>query len=333
MQTAGQFKALRVQESGGQFHQSIVNRSLEELPEREVLISVQYSSLNYKDALSATGNKGVTKNYPHTPGCDAAGEVVESHNSSFKKGDPVIVTGYDLGMNTDGGFSQMIRVPSDWVVPLPEGLTLKESMMLGTAGFTAGLALHKLQNNGQTPGMGGIIVSGATGGVGSISLQVLNKFGFHTIASTRKLEQENYLYDIGATEVRDSSGLAEPSDKPMVRQSWAGGIDTVGGEPLVNILKGTQLHGNVVTCGNAASPELNMTVLPFILRGVSLLGVTASNTDMTLRRRIWQNLAGPWKPEALEKTCRTVTLKELPEWIDAMLEGSLTGRVVVDCRG
>ena len=331
MNISRHFKAYVTEETATGLSGSVKNLSTDDLPEGDVLIRVYYSSLNYKDALSATGNKGVTKNYPHIPGCDAAGEIIESNSPELPEGLEVIVTGYDLGMNTFGGFSQYIRVPADWVVPKPKNLTLKESMMLGTAGFTAGLALYKLQLNNQTPEQGKVIVTGATGGVGGIAIQMLSKTGYDVIAATRKTAQNAYLKNLGASEIIDATELTTSSKPPLQKQQWAGGIDTAGGEILVNLLKKCNLHGNIITCGNAYSADLNMTVLPFILRGINLLGVTASNTPMPLRQHIWQQLSGPLKPDQLTSICKTIHLEDLSDNIQEMLNGNITGRVLVSC--
>ena len=250
-----------------------------------------YSSLNYKDALSARGNKGVTRQYPHTPGIDASGTVIESTSPEFKEGDQVIVTGYDLGMNTLGGFGEFINVPADWVVPLPVGLSLKESMVIGTAGFTAALAMHHLLQCLQKPGDGPLLVTGATGGVGSLAILLASKLGFEVIASSGKSYKQEYLTSLGAKKVIERSAVDDQSGRMLLRAQWAGAIDTVGGNTLATVLKSLQQHGNVAACGNVASPLLNTSVFPFILNGVNLLGVNSATTPMPLRREIWDNLS------------------------------------------
>ena len=333
------FKALIVKESakgGGKFVREVSEKSIDELPAGDVLIKVRYSSLNYKDALSATGNKGVTRNYPHTPGIDAAGIVEESGNNQFKKGDEVLVTGYDLGMNTSGGFAEYVRVPADWVVKLPAGLSLKESMMLGTAGLTAGLSVYKLDEAGIDPACretgkeGEIIITGATGGVGSIALALLSKLGYSTVASTRKKEKENYLKELGAKLIINSDELDDKSGKPLLNRRWKGAVDTVGGNILSTVIRSLDYRCSVASCGNALSPDFNITVFPFILRGVNLLGINSAETPMDLRKNIWQKLAGEWKPNNLENIITECSLEELNEKIDLILQGIITGRILVN---
>ena len=296
---------------------------------KSILIKVLYSSLNYKDALSASGNKGVTKRYPHTPGIDASGIVVSSISHQFAPGDEVIVTGYDLGMNTEGGFGEFINVPAEWVVPKPEGLTFEESMILGTAGFTAGLAAYHLIRCGQKPEDGRILVTGATGGVGSLAISILAANGFEVIASTGKTDKHDYLKKMGATEIIDRAETDDKSGKALLRPRWAGAIDTVGGNILASVLKACTEHGNIAICGNVASPLLNTTVFPFILNGVNLLGVNSATTPMALRKDIWMKLAGEWKPEQLELMSEIVTLEDMESRINAILKGEICGRVVL----
>ena len=323
------FKALIAKEANGKFIREISTKSIDELPEGDVLIKVKYSSLNYKDALSATGNKGVTRKYPHTPGIDAAGIVEESLNNNFIKGDEVLVTGYDLGMNTSGGFAQYIRVLAEWIVKLPKGLSLKESMMLGTAGFTAGLSVYKLERAGVNKS-GEIIVTGATGGVGSLAVALLSKLGYNVVASTRKKDKEDYLKNLGAKLIISSDELNDKSGKPLLSRRWKGAVDTVGGNILSTILRSLDYGCSVASCGNVLSPELNMTVYPFILRGVNLLGINSAETPMDLRKIIWQKLAGEWKINLLNKITTECSLEDLNEKIDFILDGKITGRILVN---
>ena len=324
------FKAMVVEEiADGQFVRRIADKAIDSLPAGNVLINVKYSSLNYKDALSATGNKGVTRRYPHTPGIDAAGLVVESEDPEFKPGDAVIVTSYDLGMNTSGGFGQYIRVPGAWVVPLPGNLTLQESMVYGTAGFTAGLSIFKLQANGVTPEQGAVLVTGATGGVGSLAVAILAQAGYQVSAVSGKADGQQFLQDLGAQEIISREDACDTSSRPLLKGRWAGVIDTVGGDILATALKATNPHGTVTCCGNVASPTLNTTVFPFILRGVSLLGIDSQNCPMTIRRRIWQKLAGDWKLEHLERVATEISLDALETHIGLILQGGQKGRVVV----
>jgi len=318
------------EEADGTFKNQIIQRSTDELPQNGVLIKVAYSSLNYKDALSASGNKGVTRRYPHTPGIDAAGTVVESNSTEFNPGDQVIVTGYDLGMNTMGGFGEYINVPAEWVVPLPYGLSLKESMILGTAGFTAALSLHHLIRCGQKPEDGTLLVTGATGGVGSLSVAIASKLGFNVTASTGKPDKKEYLEQLGAKTTVDREVVDDKSGKMLLRPQWAGAIDTVGGNTLATVLKSLKTHGNVACCGNVASPLLNTSVFPFILNGVNLLGVNSATTPMALRKDLWAKLAGDWKPDYSSIEIDSVGLSELQNKIEKILQGGITGRVVVE---
>lgn len=325
------FKAMVVSElEGNKYFREILERETSSLPEGDVLINVKYSSLNYKDALSATGNKGVTRKYPHTPGIDAAGIVVESTNENFKTGDQVIVTGYDLGMNTSGGYGQYIRVPSDWVVHLPKNLSFEESMMYGTAGFTAALSVYKLITSGVNPNYGEILVTGATGGVGSIAVSILNKLGYTVIAATGKPEAKEMLLKTGAKDLILREELDDKSGRALLKGRWAGVIDTVGGNILATALKSTVYGGSVTSCGNAASPELDTTVYPFILRGVSLLGVDSVQCPMDIRLKLWDLLAGEWKPDNLGLNIEEVSLEELNSKIDMILQGKLIGRTIVN---
>ncbi len=327
------FKALRVHEQAdGTFLRQIESRSTDDLPEGEVLIRVHFAGLNYKDALSATGNKGVTRKFPHTPGIDAAGIVTESSHADFKAGDEVIVTSYDLGMNTDGGFAEYIRVPAAWVVPKPTELNLADSMVLGTAAFTAGLSLWKMLQNDQSPEAGKILVTGATGGVGSFAVGICAKVGFEVIASTGKSEATEYLKTLGATEVVGRDYAHDDSKRPLLKPLWAGAIDTVGGQVLVTLLKGCKRHGNVAACGLVLSPKLPTTVFPFILNGINLLGIDSERCTMPIRKQIWEKLATEWRVNDLDKIGRFVQLEELEEEIQTILQGKVTGRVVVDLK-
>jgi acrylyl-CoA reductase (NADPH) len=325
------FQALVVRTSDNRnFSRRIEERTIDDLPNGEVLIRVHYSSLNYKDGLSCIGNRGVTRRFPHTPGIDASGIVVSSEKSNFKAGDEVVVSSCDLGMNTAGGFGQFIRVPSDWVMPLPEGLSLRESMIYGTAGFTAGLSVDVLQRHGLTPKQGPLVVTGATGGVGSISVALLANLGYSVTASTGKTEEEDFLKELGASEVVGREAVNDTFSRPLLKGIWAGAIDTVGGDTLATLLKSCFDYGAVAATGMVGSTELQMTVMPFILRGVSLLGINAQGTTMSFRQELWSKLSGEWKPEGLEKLAVDCRLEQLNPQIDRILEGKQRGRVVVD---
>ena len=325
------FKAMVVSEDeDGKFTREITTRKLNSLPEGEVLLNVKYSSLNYKDALSAVGNRGVTRNYPHTPGVDAAGIVEHSESGEFQSGDKVIVHGYDLGMDTSGGFGQYVRVPADWVVNLPAELDLKESMMYGTAGFTAAQSVLRIVEGGVRPEDGKILVTGATGGVGSMAVAVLAKAGYSVTASTGKTEQKQFLGGLGAEEIIGREDLTDPSGRLLLKGQWAGVVDTVGGEMLATAIKSTRQRGVVTTCGNVASHELNTNVYPFILRGVTLAGIDSASCPMERRRLVWEKISSEWKLDILERICRTISLERLDPEIDVILKGGQVGRVVVD---
>jgi acrylyl-CoA reductase (NADPH) len=325
------FKAMVVQKAAdGTYSRRIAEKSLDDLPAGEVLVRVHYSSLNYKDGLSATGHRGVTKQYPHTPGVDAAGVVEESHSEAFQPGDQVIVTSYDLGMNTAGGFGQYIRVPAAWVVPLPENLSPKESMAYGSAGLTAGFCIFRLQEHGIIPDQGEILVTGATGGVGSFAVAMLAKIGYQVVAVTGKMDEKQFLVDLGAKEVISRDEATDTSGKPLLKGRWAGVVDAVGGEILSTAIRSTKLHGAVTCCGNVASPDLHINVYPFILRGISLVGIDSQSFPMTFRRRTWEKIASEWKLDNLNRQTSVCSLEELDSEIDRILAGKQKGRVIVD---
>lgn len=325
------FRALVVEETtGGSYSRAIKQRPFAALPEHNVLIEVHYSALNYKDALSATGNKGVTQQFPHTPGVDAGGIVAESSDDRFSKGDKVIVTSFDLGQNTPGGFGEFIRVPGDWIVPLPPGLSLRESMMLGTAGFTAAYGVHHLIRNGTVPDNGPVVVTGATGGVGSLAVALLNLNGFEVVAATGKADQASYLQSIGAKEVIRRDEISDDNGKPLLKSRWAGALDTVGGAMLDGVIRQTQHNGTVACCGNILGGKLNTSIYPFILRGVSLMGIDSGICLMPMRRKIWCLLSNDWKLDCLGSICRECTLDELNGEIDKILSGGQVGKVLVN---
>ena len=325
------FQALVVRVSDEKnYTRAIEERSIDDLPQGEVLIRVHYSSLNYKDGLSCIGNRGVTRHYPHTPGIDAAGIVKTSESNDFKAGDPVVITCYDLGMNTAGGFGQFIRVPADWVMPLPDGLSLRESMIYGSAGFTAGLSVDVLQRQGVNPEKGPIVVTGATGGVGSVSVALLARLGYSVSASTGKPDAEDFLKELGALEVIGRDAVNDKYGKPLLKETWAGAIDTVGGTTLATLLKACKEGGVVAATGMVASTDLPTTVFPFILRGVNLLGINAQGTSMSIRQEIWSKLAKEWKPAGLERLAFDCRFEKLNPEIDRILAGGQRGRVVVD---
>ncbi|MDD4033693.1 MAG: YhdH/YhfP family quinone oxidoreductase [Bacteroidales bacterium] len=322
------YKAYRIFETQEGFKGIITQCKISDLPENEVLVKVLYSGINYKDFLSSCGNKGITKKYPHTPGIDAAGIVETSASDLFKKGDQVVIMGYDLGMNTDGGFGGYIRVPAAWIVPLPENFTLKETMLLGTSGFTAALGIHKLLLMGQCPELGPVVVSGATGGVGSFAVEILSGLGFEVWAASGK-QNEEYLKSLGASKILAREEINDTSGKALLRPSWAGAFDTVGGNILATLVKGCKKLGSVTTCGNVAGAELPVTVFPFILNGINLLGINAADTPMNQRLNIWKQLSGGWKPRQLESIGNVITPEQIGEALEAMRNGSHSGRFVI----
>lgn len=309
---------------------SVEELDTERLPEGDLLVRVRYSSLNYKDALSATGNRGVTKRYPHTPGIDACGVVVESRSGGLREGDEVIVTGFDLGMNTPGGFGEYIRVPSSWAVPLPALLSGRQAMCYGTAGLTAAIALERLQGCGMVPDGGRGVVTGATGGVGGFATALLSKVGYEVDAVTGKREREPYLRALGASSVIARDELNVEEGRPMLHSRWAVGVDTVGGAILSNVIKAVGQGGAVAVCGNVAAGDFAGSVYPLILRSVSVLGVDSASYPTDRRVRLWEALAGPWNILDAGFDFVEAPLSELPERISAMLRGGSVGRIVVN---
>ncbi|MEQ9188310.1 MAG: YhdH/YhfP family quinone oxidoreductase [Cryomorphaceae bacterium] len=330
MDAKHRFKALVVrEESDGSFKRSIEWKTVGDLPAGEVLIKNHFAGLNYKDALSASGHKGISKHFPHTPGVDACGVVAASDSELYQIGDEVIVTGYDLGMNTSGGFQEYIRVPAAWVVPKPKGISMEEAMVYGTAGFTAALSLYKMELMGQNPSQGDVLVTGATGGVGSMAVGILATAGYSVIASTGNQEAEVYLRKLGAASIEDRAFANDTSGRPLLRSLWAGAIDTVGGNTLATCVKACKRHGSVASCGLVASHELNMTVYPFLLNGVNILGVDSAETQMSLRKDIWSRLSSTWKVDGLLDYGSFIQLEEIMDHMDLILKGRTQGRVVV----
>jgi acrylyl-CoA reductase (NADPH) len=326
------FRALQITESPtGTFERRIVQRSIDELPPGDVLIRVHYSALNYKDGLSATGHKGITRRFPHTPGIEAAGVVEESTSHTISPGSGVFLTGYDLGMNTSGAFAEYIRVPESWVIPKPKELTCKQVMAIGTAGFTVAYALHKMESMGQRPENGPIVVTGATGGVGSLAVAVLAKAGYEVIAVTGKTDSEEYLTRLGASRIEPREYLSDTIAKPLRKTAWAGGIDTVCGPMLASLLKRCKRDGNVVATGLLASTHFSTSIYPFILNGVNLLGIGAGQTPMDLRLKLWDKLMGAWNIcDKVPIIAKEIGLEELKNtYIDAIMEGRTRGRVVI----
>jgi alcohol dehydrogenase len=324
------YKAFFIQPSDdGSFKRSIVERDTSDLPANEVLIRVQYSSLNFKDAMSAHGNKGVTREFPHQGGIDAAGVVEESSAANIKVGDKVIVTGYDLGMNTAGGLAQYIRVPAAWVVPCPRGLNPKRAMQFGTAGLTAQLCINKLKQMGLTPDKGQVLVTGATGGVGSIAVALLANAGYHVVASSGKASQHEFLKAIGAAELIDRAEFAELNKRPLLKERFAGAVDVVGGDTLGNVIKSIKAGGSVACCGLVQAPNFEATVLPFILRGVNLLGVDSVEIPLADKQAAWRQLARAATLPSIAKINSEISLKQVPQTLETLFAAGMTGHTIV----
>ena len=322
------FDAFRIHNDTAGYRSGVERISLDDLAPGEVVIRAAFSSVNFKDALAGTGEGKILRRFPLVGGIDVAGHVVASTDPKFREGDPVLVTGCGLSETRDGGYSQYARLESKWAIPLPAGLGLRESMILGTAGFTAALALFRMLENRQTPELGPLAVTGATGGVGSLAVDIFSRAGFEVDAISGKAEQRDYLHSIGATRVLGRDALA--TTRPMESARFGGGLDNVGGPMLASLLAQTNPYGNVASAGLAASAALDATVMPFIIRGVSLLGVASAGTARDVREAVWQHLASDWKPAHLDRICtREVTLAELPGVFPTMLGGGSLGRTLV----
>ncbi len=329
MSVPSKFKALFAEETNGNIQVSVKELPASVLPDGDVTIQVEFSSLNYKDALSATGRNNVTRNYPHIPGIDAAGITLEDKSGTFKQGQKVVVTGHDLGTNTFGGFGEIIRVPKEWVVELPENLTLKESMIFGTAGFTAMYGIERLKRELIMPESGPVLITGATGGVGSLAVYFLSRMGYDVVAASRKKEVE-FLKALGSKDVISSEELLSVSEAPLLSRKWAGAIDTVGGELLDSVLRQMYSKGAVACCGNVLGMKLDTNVLPFILRGVSLLGIDSAFCERDQREKNWKLMAEIGVNDLPEGFYKMVSLNELSAEIDLILKGGQKGRVVVE---
>ena len=323
------YKALVTTEDNKTFNNSVQVKSLDFLPDNNTLIKVKYSSLNYKDALSASGNKGVTRSYPHTPGIDAAGIIEETSSKKFKKGDEVIVTGYDMGMNTFGGFGEFIKVPEEWIIKKPSNLSLSESMAFGTAGLTAGLCLRKLLQHGLKPGDGKVFVSGVTGGVGIISLMLFSKLGFEVTAITGKINEKDLLTELGANEVIDRNDLDVDLVSPLQKPIYSGGIDAVGGKILSNLICSTTQRAAIACWGMVGGLSLDTSIFPFILRGLSLFGIDSAESLLEVKEEVWESFSSDWKLENIDQNIKNISLDELPTEIEKILKGKQIGRVRV----
>jgi acrylyl-CoA reductase (NADPH) len=325
------FSAYRIFEQDGKSAGRFTDLTLDDIDPGEVVIRTHYSSVNYKDALAATGAGKVIRRFPCVGGIDVSGTVASSSDPRFKAGDEVLVTGYDMGVAHDGGYAEYVRVPAGWVVPLPQGLTLFDAMVLGTAGFTAGLAIHRLEQNELRPENGKVIVTGATGGVSSLAIVMLAQLGYHVVALTGKDSEHDYLKSLGAAEILSRNDLIMGT-RPLEKSLWAGALDSVGGDTLGWLTRTMQQNGTIASFGNAGGVELNTTVLPFILRGVRLIGIDSAATAMPVRSLIWQRLATDLHPGQLSRIAHTVPFAELPQVFPMMLQGKLHGRSVVEIK-
>jgi len=303
--------------------------ALSDLPAGEVVIRVAYSSLNYKDALATQAHPGVVRKLPHVPGIDCAGTVIESSSADYHEGDEVLVTGYDLGAGHWGGYSEYVRVPAEWIVALPQGLSVRDAMILGTAGFTAAQCVSAIVDRGIRPDRGPVLVTGSTGGVGSISVAILAKLGYEVEAVTGKPEHYDLLRRLGANTILGRDDVIDATDRPLLSARWAAAVDTVGGKPLEFVLRSLEHRGCVAACGLVAGMELHTTVYPFILRGVTLAGIDSAKCPRKERMEIWEKLSGPWKFSQLDDLADEITFDELQDRVQKILAGKIVGRTIV----
>lgn len=322
------FRGFRIHGEGGH-RAGMESLSLDDLSPGEVVVRAQWSSINYKDALAGTGEGKILRKFPLVGGIDVAGHVVASTDPRFREGDPVLCTGSGLSETRDGGYSEYVRLPAEWTIPLPAGLGLREAMVLGTAGFTAGLSLLRMEANGQVPGMGPVLVTGATGGVGMLAIDILTRAGYEVHALTGKFDKLDFLSRLGARQVVDRKDV-DWGRRPLETALWAGAVDSVGGDTLAGLTRVVSPYGNIAACGLAGGHQLHTTVMPFIIRGVSILGIASAGTARPQREQVWERLAGPWKPAHLDAICtREATLDELPDIFPTLLAGGSFGRTVV----
>jgi putative YhdH/YhfP family quinone oxidoreductase len=322
-------KAFRIFNEDGKVASRFVDMQVDELDPGELVVKVEYSSVNFKDALAATGAGKIIRRFPCVGGIDLAGTVAESSDARFKKGDAVIGTSYDIGVSHDGGYAQYARIPAAWAVPMPKGLDAFSAMALGTAGFTAGLAVERMEHDGLRPGNGPVLVNGATGGVGSIEVDILAGAGYRVVAFTGKEKESSYLREIGAAEVMLAASVDLAKIKPLDKATWAGAVDNVGGDVLAWLASTMQVGGTLASIGLAASHTLNTTVMPFILRGVSLLGIDSVNAPMPVREKVWKRLASDLKPKHLDRIATTVNFDDLPRVFEKVMKREIRGRTVV----
>ncbi|WP_077623606.1 NADPH:quinone oxidoreductase family protein [Sediminibacillus massiliensis] len=328
---AESFRAFVVNQSEEGFSAKLDKLTKEELPQEGVLIKVHYSSVNFKDGMASTPDNKIVQSYPMVPGIDLAGEVVESDDNRYKPGDQVIATSYDIGTDHFGGYSEYARIPGEWIVPLPDGLTLKEAMVLGTAGFTAALSIQQLEEAGLAPEKGKVLVTGATGGVGSTAISMLKKRGYHVVASTGKESSHDYLRQIGADEIISREKVYDGKIRPLDKQQWAGAVDPVGGEQLAALLTKLSYGGGAAVSGLTGGTDVPTVVFPFITRNIKLLGVDSVHCPMEIRAKVWERLADDLKPDGLtEHIQKEISLDELPDALNTIIEGQAQGRMVVN---
>ncbi len=323
------FKALVVNNEED-FTVKVKNFSVKDLPAGDVFIKVEYSSINYKDSLATIPDGNIVKSYPFVPGIDLAGVVISSENPQFKEGDEVIATSYEIGVSHFGGFSEYARIPAEWIVPLPKGLTLKEAMVIGTAGFTAALSVLRLEENNVSPEKGKVLVTGSTGGVGSFAVSILSTLGYQVEASTGKESEQEYLKNLGATSIVQREEVFDGKIRALGKQKWQAAVDPVGGEPLASLLSQIEYGGSVAVSGLTGGTKLPTTVFPFILRGINLLGIDSVYCPMETRLKVWSRLATDFKPANLEELIQQeVTLEQLPDVLPILLKGQARGRILV----
>ncbi len=324
------FRAFVVNKNEQGFTAQHQQLTLDDLPQGEVLIKVRYSDVNYKDGLASIPEGRIVRNYPFVPGIDLAGVIAESSDPQFKPGDEVLATSYDIGVSHFGGYSEYARVKAAWVVPLPQGLTLKEAMALGTAGFTAALSVYQLARMGLAPNNGPVLVTGATGGVGSIAIAILKKLGYTIAASTGKTTDHAYLKELGASDILSREEVSAESNRPLEKERWAGSVDAVGGSTLAYLLRTTKIGGSIASCGNTGGANFSTTVFPFILRGVSLLGIDSVQCPMELRRELWHRLGSSYKPAGLlDHIAHEKPFEEVPQALATILKGGVRGRTII----
>lgn len=323
------FLALEVDDTDGQFSIKVKEKNEQDLPQGELLVQVAYSSLNYKDALACIQGGKIVKSYPFTPGIDLCGTVISSASKLFKEGDSIVATGFGLGVSHPGGFSQLARIPADWAVPLPPNLSFTEAMALGTAGLTSALAIQRLEHNGLQPDQGPVIVTGATGGVGSLSVSMLAVRQYKVTAATGKPSEHDFLRKLGAEQIIQRKELIPDKLAPLEHQHWAGAIDTVGGLTLAYLLSSLRYGGSVASCGLVGGTQVNTSVIPFILRGINLLGIDSVWCPLKLRQTLWEHMSGELKPTFLHSIFREISLLDVPEYVSQILQGNTRGRVIV----